>query len=122
MPVYSFKRLDNDEIVEQFIPVDQLDDILDENRCIVLQDGTKAVKYCIADFEHQRQVTGDWRVESISLGLDHPDEVKPAMERARAQGCFVEFNEKLRPVFTSERDFRKYQDVCGVRNHQDYTR
>ncbi len=120
MPVYSFRRLDNNKIVERFISLDDIDTALDENRCITLEDGVKAQKDLISDAEQRQQKSGDWYTASYGLSLTYEHEVKPEMERARKHGVAVEFDNDLKPHFSSEGDFRKYQEICGVRNQLDY--
>jgi len=120
MPVYSFRRLDNDEVIEKYFTIDRLKAAMDTDRCIVLEDGVKAVKDCVEDFKGRKQYSGELITTSVSLGLTHEEDVIPEMERARKHGVYVTFNEDLLPVFTSDRDFRKYQKITGTFNRDDY--
>lgn len=112
MPVYCYRRKDNDELVELFMSRDQMNARQNEQCEIQLEDGTIAERDFQAEFAHIGTHPGNYPMESVAVGVS-PKQVKEAEEHSRKIGVPTHFTKRGDAIFESAAHRKRYCEATG---------
>ena len=113
MPVYFYRRTDNDELIEVVMTADEM--LLRQNKdsVIILDDGVKAVRDIAAQYDGRRDVPGNYPMLSDALGC-HPDQRSQFTELSKEAGCETHFTSDGRAILESKGHRRSYAESRGL--------